>query len=149
MTILTAALAVVARAEEDFPYKAYAAIEGAEVVSGPGHRYYATGHLPLGAKVEIYREESSGWLAIRPPAGSFSWVEAEFIERDEDDVAVVGSGGCTTFVGRGGWADAGGGMVWLDGSLAVGTQGCSPGDDVMPFSATTLPSSTRSSESRP
>ena len=53
LTILTAALAVVARAEEDFPYKAYAAIEGAEVVSGPGHRYYATGHLPLGAKVEI------------------------------------------------------------------------------------------------
>lgn len=75
----------VARAEDDFPYTAYAAIEGAEVVSGPGHRYYATGQLPLGAKVEIYREESSGWLAIRPPAGSFSWVDAEFIERDEED----------------------------------------------------------------
>jgi hypothetical protein len=66
---------------EEFPYTAYVAVERAEVVSGPGHRFYATEQLPQGAEVEVYREEPSGWLAIRPPDGSFSWVPAEAVER--------------------------------------------------------------------
>ena len=54
------------------------------VVAGPGHRFYATDRLSRGTKVQIYREEPSGWLAIRPPEGSFSWTPAEFVERLED-----------------------------------------------------------------
>jgi hypothetical protein len=69
---------------DDFPYAAYVCVEQAEVVAGPGHRYYATDRLPRGMKVEIYREEPSGWLAIRPPEGSFSWMPAEYVERLED-----------------------------------------------------------------
>ena len=76
------------RADDEFPYEAYVAADGAEVVSGPGHRYYATARLRRGTKIEIYREETSGWLAIRPPEGSFSWVPAEFIERSEDDETI-------------------------------------------------------------
>jgi hypothetical protein len=83
--LLGVALVAPLRAEDGFPYKAYVALDGAEVVSGPGHRYYATDHLALGTKVEVYREEASGWLAIRPPQGSFSWVDAAAIERDEED----------------------------------------------------------------
>jgi hypothetical protein len=75
-------------ADDDFPYHAYVAVDGAEVVSGPGHRYYATDRLSRGVKVEVYREEASGWLAIRPPSGSFSWVEAEFVELDEADGSI-------------------------------------------------------------
>src|SRR5439155_21350954 len=74
----------------DFPYIAYVCVEDAQVVAGPGHRFYATDQLPRGMKVEIYREEPSGWLAIRPPEGSFSWVPGEFVERlDEKNLAKV------------------------------------------------------------
>jgi len=69
---------------DDYPYTAYVCVEQAEVVAGPGHRFYATDRLPRGMKVEIYREEPSGWLAIRPPEGAFSWVPAEYVERLED-----------------------------------------------------------------
>ena len=72
-------------AADEFPYTAYVALEGAEVVAGPGHRYYATEHLPRGTPVEVYREEASGWLAIRPPDSSFSWVPAKSVERAPDD----------------------------------------------------------------
>jgi hypothetical protein len=72
-------------AAEDFPYSAYIAADKTEVVAGPGHRFYATDRLSRGTKVEIYREEASGWLAIRPPEGSFSWVPADFVERLGDD----------------------------------------------------------------
>lgn len=70
---------------DDFPYSAYIAADKTEVVAGPGHRFYATDRLSRGTKVEIYREEASGWLAIRPPEGSFSWVPADFVERLDDD----------------------------------------------------------------
>src|SRR5438034_2131868 len=72
-------------AAEDFPYSAYIAADKTEIVAGPGHRFYATERLARGTKVEIYREEASGWLAIRPPEGSFSWVPADFVERMEND----------------------------------------------------------------
>jgi hypothetical protein len=72
-------------AADDFPYSAYIATDKTEVVAGPGHRFYATDRLARGTKVEVYREEASGWLAIRPPEGSFSWVPADFVERLEDD----------------------------------------------------------------
>ena len=49
------------------PYTAYVITEGAEVVARPGHRYYATDRLSRGTQVEVYREEASGWLAVRPP----------------------------------------------------------------------------------
>src|SRR4051812_1335805 len=72
-------------AADEFPYTAYIAADDTEIVAGPGHRFYATDRLARGTTVEIYREESSGWLAIRPPDGSFSWVPAEFVEQLEDD----------------------------------------------------------------
>src|SRR5262245_29991340 len=69
------------RAADEFPYTAYVAVEGAEVVAGPGQRFYATERLKRGTAIEIYREEASGWLAIRPTEASFSWVPAQHIER--------------------------------------------------------------------
>src|SRR5262245_54082314 len=85
LAIVLALAAAPLGAADEFPYTAYAAVEGAEVVAGPGHRYYATEHLPRGTPVEVFREEASGWLAIRPPDSSFSWVPARFIERSAED----------------------------------------------------------------
>jgi hypothetical protein len=78
-------LAARASAADGFPYEAFVCADMAEVVAGPGHRHYVTDRLARGTKVEIYREEASGWLAIRPPEGSFSWVPAEFVERIDGD----------------------------------------------------------------
>lgn len=75
-------------AGDEFPCAAYVAVSRAEVVAGPGQRYYATQYLERGAKVEIHREEPSGWLAIRPPEQAFSWAPAQYIERSESDDSV-------------------------------------------------------------
>jgi hypothetical protein len=83
--IVMASLTADAIAADEFPYEAYVAVEQAEVVAGPWHRFYATDRLARGTKIEIYREEPSGWLAIRPPEGAFSWTPAESIERLKDD----------------------------------------------------------------
>jgi len=82
--VLSLSCAAIAAAE-DFPYTAYIAADKTEIVAGPGHRFYATDRLSRGTKVEIYREEASGWLAIRPPEESFSWVPADFVERVEEE----------------------------------------------------------------
>jgi hypothetical protein len=67
-----------------FPYEAYICVDEADVVAGPGARYYVTLRLPRGTLVEVYSEEASGWLAIRPPEGSFSWVPADYVDRHPD-----------------------------------------------------------------
>ena len=75
----------------EFPFTGYVCTEQAEVAGGAGRRFYVTDHLPLGAEVEVYREDDAGWLAIRPPAGSFSWIPAEHVERLDGDVGKVKS----------------------------------------------------------
>ncbi len=93
VAILTAWSATALGADEGYPYEAFVCVDQAEVVAGPGHRYYTTERLSWGSKVEIYREELSGWLAIRPPEGSFSWVPSEFIERLDEVQAGSGEVG--------------------------------------------------------
>jgi hypothetical protein len=78
-------------AAAEFPFTGYIATREAEVASGPGRRFYTTGKLTRGAEVEVYREDDAGWLAIRPPEGSFSWVPAEHIEPLDDDMGKVRS----------------------------------------------------------
>jgi hypothetical protein len=75
----------------EFPFTGYILAERAEVASGPGRRFYITDHLPRGATVEVYREDDAGWLAIRPPEGSFSWIPAEHVQRLDDGVGKVAS----------------------------------------------------------
>jgi hypothetical protein len=77
-----------ARAADEFPYTAYVAVDRAEVVAGPGQRFYATERLKRGTAIEIYREEASGWLAIRPTEASFSWVPARHVELAAEDASL-------------------------------------------------------------
>ncbi|MDA7978201.1 MAG: hypothetical protein MPJ50_05455 [Pirellulales bacterium] len=62
-------------------YQAVVISQNAEVRSGPGREYYATQPIRHGARVQVFGEQS-GWLAIRPPEGSFSWLRSEDIQRE-------------------------------------------------------------------
>jgi hypothetical protein len=50
-----------------------------EVRAGPSDKFYPTNLLRRGDKVEVIAEHA-GWLAIRPPEGSFSWVNTRFLQ---------------------------------------------------------------------
>ena len=54
-----------------------------EVRSGPSKTFYATSKLNHNDKVFVLREskEAPGWLEIKPPAGSFSWVNAKSVKQ--------------------------------------------------------------------
>ncbi|MCS7236681.1 MAG: SH3 domain-containing protein [Thermoguttaceae bacterium] len=73
--------------------------EEAYVRAGPGLSYYPTQVLRQGSEVEIYYADPNGWLAIRPPEGSFSWVRSEDIEIGPDGLAEVIREGAPSFIG--------------------------------------------------
>ncbi|MFM9058529.1 MAG: hypothetical protein ACKOSQ_05345 [Planctomycetaceae bacterium] len=78
--------------------------------SGPGADYYPTERLVRGAEVEVWAIDAAGWCAVRPVAGSFSWLRADDVERQERDAAADGGGGFS-------------GVVVTDGAVArVGSQ---------------------------
>jgi hypothetical protein len=70
----------VARGGETFPYRVTVAKDGIEVRSGPGRGFYVTDRLPAESSVQVYRHAEGGWLGIRPPQGSFSWVRREQLQ---------------------------------------------------------------------
>jgi len=64
------------------PFNVY--VDQEEVVArcGPGGDYYRTDPLRHGQRLEVYLETENGWLGVRPPDGSFSWVPADAIQPD-------------------------------------------------------------------
>jgi len=66
------------------PYTATVVQTSADVRSGPGEKMYATNRLGKGSKVTVVGKREGGWLAIEPPEGSFSWVNARFLQPSED-----------------------------------------------------------------
>jgi hypothetical protein len=76
-----------AAAEEPYPYLVHVATDGAPLRSGPGEEYYETSRLPAGTAVEVWRAVPDGWLAVRPPRGSFSLVSAADVRVRPDRVA--------------------------------------------------------------
>jgi SH3-like domain-containing protein len=65
--------------QEQFPYTLVLNQGQVEVRSGPGSSFYVTDHLAEGIAIEVYRHHEDGWLGIRPPVGSFSWVPADHL----------------------------------------------------------------------
>jgi hypothetical protein len=53
-----------------------------EVRSGPSKNFYPTSKLNVNDKVVVLREskEAPGWLEIKPPQGSFSWVDGKYVK---------------------------------------------------------------------
>ena len=52
------------------------AVDDCEVFSGPSTDFYPTGVVPEGKSLDVYYRTDDGWLGVRPPAGSFSWIAA-------------------------------------------------------------------------
>lgn len=89
-------------AEVTFPYTAEVSVADVEVRCGPGWEFYPTMRLERGSKVDVYRHELGGWLAIRPPDGSFSWIPARQVKRQGDSrVGTVLMEGAVAWVGSG------------------------------------------------
>ncbi len=64
-----------------FPYQAVIEVPEVDVRSGPGEKYYyPTGKLHRGDQVVVHRHDPGGWYMISPPAGSFSYVRAEYVQ---------------------------------------------------------------------
>ena len=84
---------------QEFPYTAYVTGDQVFVRSGPGQRYYPTGQVASGYAVEVYRHDGNGWCAIRPVAGSFSWVGSHQVRTVEAGVVEVVGGHVVARVG--------------------------------------------------
>lgn len=52
---------------------------------GPGGQYYRTDPLRHGQRLEVYLETDDGWLGIRPPTDSFSWIMADAVQPDRGE----------------------------------------------------------------
>lgn len=58
------------------------------------------GYLAVGSSVEVYKNEA-GWLAVRPPVGSFSWVSGDEVSATaQSDVVQVGAAGAKGWIGH-------------------------------------------------
>ena len=68
-------------AEDSYPHTSKVGPHGAVVRSGPGKPFYATEELQAGDAVEVWRRDSNGWLAIRPPEASYSFVKSDQVRR--------------------------------------------------------------------
>jgi hypothetical protein len=69
-------------AAEPIPDVRVVIVPHAEVWCGPStsNGLYPTNVLLQGDRVQIERELESGWLVVRPPAGSFSWINNRFVQ---------------------------------------------------------------------
>ncbi len=54
----------------------YVSAQLALLRSGPGEDFYPTGEIALNTSLEVYHQAKDNWLGVRPPEGSFSWVQA-------------------------------------------------------------------------
>jgi len=87
--------------EESFPYTAYVRADDVYVRSGPGRNYYPTDKLAKHDAVEVWRHDPGGWLAIRPPEGSFSWVSTRYLRPIGDGLGVITGERVVSRVGSG------------------------------------------------
>jgi len=57
--------------------------------SGPGDDFYPTERIESGVPLEVWAIDESGYCAVRPPVGSFSWVRAsDVVEEDGTSAAM-------------------------------------------------------------
>ncbi len=57
--------------------------------SGPGDDFYPTDRVDAGTPLEVWAIDDSGYCAVRPPAGSFSWVRASDVVDEADSGATT------------------------------------------------------------
>ena len=83
--------------------------------AGPGDDFYPTERLAQGAEVEVWALDASGYAAVRPVAGSYSWIRAA----DVDDEAALDGSESSTQTAPGSRV----GVIVVDGAVArIGSQ---------------------------
>jgi hypothetical protein len=75
----------------------YVILPTTDVRSGPSIAapFYPTNRLHQGNAVEVVKERPDGWVAIRPPRDSFSWINTRFLHHivpNQDNWVVVREG---------------------------------------------------------
>ena len=85
--------------DRKFPYEAVVDGDGEYVRSGPGPNFYPTDKLQRGEKVMVHRHDPGGWCMIAPPAGSFSWIRAEHVQKSGNDRGVLKANKVVVHVG--------------------------------------------------
>ncbi len=73
----------------NFPYEAVVQSDGVIVRSGPGERYDPTLKLSSGQRVTVHRHDPGGWFMISPPPGSFSWINANYVQTTGNGRGIV------------------------------------------------------------
>ncbi|MCC6416753.1 MAG: hypothetical protein IT429_00720 [Gemmataceae bacterium] len=78
-------------AREPAPTEMTIIVPEVEVRSGPSEKFYPTGKMYRGQRVTVLRENprAPGWYEIKPPPGSFSWINAVFVEKQKSPYGVV------------------------------------------------------------
>ena len=95
-------------AADPAPYVATITVSEVEVRSGPttDPKFYSTNLLHKGDPVQVLKERPDGWLEIRPPLGSFSWINSRFVTQpvptQPRNLVVVAQGGTKASVLMGG-----------------------------------------------
>ncbi len=66
----------------------FVTVDQVEVRSGPSDadEFYVTNRLQRGQPVEVVAEMPGGWLAIKPPEGSFSYINTRFLRHIVSDM---------------------------------------------------------------
>lgn len=82
-----------------YPFEGVVVTSGELVRSGPGKQHYPTSRLSRGERVVVHRVDHNDWYAITPPAGSFSWVQAEYIQKILNNRGKVLSDRVIAFIG--------------------------------------------------
>jgi len=85
--------------ESDEPCLATVIGQNAFLRSGPGDDYYATNRIAAGQVLEVYYVIDDLWCAVRPPSGSFTWVDARNVRLGKNQVGEVLINGVSARVG--------------------------------------------------
>jgi len=97
------------------PAKVRVAADRTYLRAGPGDDFYPTELMPRDAEVEIWAIDPSGYAAIRPVSGSFSWIRAA----DVDDESRLDDGTTAAEI----TAEGRVGVIVADGAVArIGSQ---------------------------
>ena len=97
LAITCAAAAAAAEQPGPFPATVRVTADYTYLRAGPGDDFYPTERLAAGATVEVWALDPSGYVAVRPVDGSFSWLRA----CDVDAVSVIGDAATVPASGRG------------------------------------------------
>ena len=98
-----------------FPAAVSVAVDHTYLHAGPGEDFYPTERLPVGTALEAWAVDASGYVAVRPVAGSYSWLRAADVDMQLEPVGAAPAAGSA--------GDRCVGVIVTDGAVSrVGSQ---------------------------